>query len=452
MSDARNRRVRSIKARVTTVAIVSAACGGLLASGIAIAAVDRLIAGQLDQRLKAATFTLADELDEEKSYDATKLRETLDDENAEIASSGIRLSVLQGTTVIAGDAGAAPTGTECESHGPLGKRVRVCSRPYGQWLLVARQPSDVLFLAWMYLVAAIAATALGAAVGGLISRRLSSWTVGSLTELERAIEQSAPEAAQLPPPPTPDASEVGAVRAALERQMQRSQELLQQSRRFASNAAHELRTPLATLRTELELLAEDNAHNADVDVLLRSCRRVEHLSSLIERLLVLTVPVEHARRGFETVSLNEVVEAALERLDAQQRNQVALASAGDVVVRGDWSLLAILVDNGIGNALKFAPHDVVRVTVSASVTASRACIIIEDSGPGVDRELRANVFEPFFRAASGAQGHGLGLALVAHVARLHDGQARFEDTAVGARLVVELPLWKPEPGPVTAYA
>lgn len=440
-------RFASITARVTVIAVLSAASGGLLASAVAVAAVDTLIARQLDQRLLAATFTLADELDEEKKYDDAKLRETLDDENAEIASSGIVLSVFESTKPLAGDPHVAVPSSECESHGPLGRRVRVCARPYGSWTLIARQPSDVVFLAWMYLAAALCATGLGAAVGGLLSRPLTAWAVGSLTQLKRAIERSAPDAPRLPAAPSVDSSEVLAVRVALERQMQRSYQLLQQARRFASNAAHELRTPLTTLRAELELMAEE-ASETSSDVLLRSCRRVEHLSSLVERLLILTVPVEQVHRLFETTSLSDVIEGVLQRLPASERERIVLDEGSDEpLLRGDPGLLATLVDNCIANALKYAPGELVRVTVSMPELQRTIRLTIEDPGPGVPSELREEVFEAFFRASSDHQGHGLGLALVSHIAQVHGGRAWFEDVPKGARLTVELPSWKPREAP-----
>src|SRR5690606_4764091 len=121
-------------------------------------------------------------------------------------------------------------------------------------------------------------------------------------------------------------------------------------------------------------------------------------SALVERLLILTVPVEHAHRLFETTSLSDVVEGVLQRLCTGARQLVQFESPDEGLVRGDAGLLATLVDNGVANALKYAPNKLVRVSVSDHPTEDLVRLRIQDEGPGVPSELRDAVFEPFFRA------------------------------------------------------
>src|SRR5688500_13879193 len=98
---------RAMAGRVARVAIGSGACAGVVAAIVAIFAVDRLISEQAELRLRAATVTLAGELREERKGPWLEtLREVLDDENGEIQSSGIRLSVRDGARVLAGDSAA----------------------------------------------------------------------------------------------------------------------------------------------------------------------------------------------------------------------------------------------------------------------------------------------------------------------------------------------------------
>ena len=99
--------------------------------------------------------------------------------------------------------------------------------------------------------------------------------------------------------------------------------------------------------------------------------------------------------------------------------------------------------NAVDNALKFAPAGVVTVAVTRDTDA--VTLRVRDEGPGIAAEERARVFAAFYRAAAvrrSSSGHGVGLALVAHVARLHGAEARFEDVARGASLCVTFPPWR----------
>jgi len=102
-----------------------------------------------------------------------------------------------------------------------------------------------------------------------------------------------------------------------------------------------------------------------------------------------------------------------------------------------------MTENAVGNALKFAPEGAVNVSVEADGEA--VVLSVSDEGPGVAAGDRERVFDAFYRSAGaraeGVQGHGVGLALVARIARAHGGDAAFEDTPRGARLVMRLPRW-----------
>ena len=122
------RRLRSIAFRVVLVAVSSAAIGGLTAALVAIFAVDRLLTEQANQRLRAATVTLAGELDEDPPKKRrTKLVSTIADENDEILSSGIRLAVFEDQRLLAGDSWIQPPEPgKCELWRGTGGRARAC--------------------------------------------------------------------------------------------------------------------------------------------------------------------------------------------------------------------------------------------------------------------------------------------------------------------------------------
>ena len=443
--------MRSMASRVAWVALTSAALGGLAAALVAILAVDRVISDAADQRLRAATITLAGELDEEKDRGEKleKIRETVDDENHEIVSSRIRLGAFREGRLIAGDESLfEPPGVDgCESRLIEHGRTRACSTPYRSLVLVAAQPIDQVSLYWLYACAIFGAIVLGAGTGALSSRALSHWAVGPLEALTRALRSStldAPTKLELGPPG--DYEEVEAVRSALRDLTLRLQALLAQAHRFAGDAAHELRTPLTALRAELELLAEERPAS-ERPALERTVLRVRRLSELVDRLLVLALPTDNLRQGFETVALADLAEEVKHELSENECARVRLDLAEDGLVRGDPRLLGALLANAVQNALKFAPDGEVGLRVSEGVNGElghEVRVEVSDRGPGIPAELRSRVFEPFYRANSGAvAGHGLGLALIAHIARAHGGSAAFEDAAGGSRLVVRLPAWAP---------
>jgi two-component system, OmpR family, sensor kinase len=443
-------RRHGIARRVARVAMVSAAAGGLLAAALALVAVDQLILEQVDQRLEAATLTLAGELDEERDeHEGDSVSDTLDDENQEIESSGIRLAAFAHGERIAGKTLPLPAPGSCETHGLVGARLRACARAYGDWVLVAAQPSDAGRLRWIYIVAALLGIALAAAGGALLSRSLTPWAVGPLTALWRALATSRPESAS-PPELGSDSgcAEVDAIRDELRRLIERTRALLDQSQRFVANAAHELRTPLTTLRAELELHAEE-LHGPSGEVLARASQRIARLSELIERLLVLALPPEKLRERFEPVALADLIQELVDELPAEARARVHLQLQGEGLIRGDAELLRSLVSNLLGNALKFAPSGPITLTLAEPATPIDPEVHLEvrDSGPGIPPELRQRVFEPFHRLAPDATaGHGIGLALVGHIARAHGGTAQFIDAPIGARLSLRLPSWSPPDG------
>jgi two-component system OmpR family sensor kinase len=408
---------------------------------VAIFAVDRLMSEHADQRLRAATVTLAGELDEDREEkQAESLSATVADENGEILTSGIRLSVFEDGRLLAGYGGIVPAAGSCETVRVGAERTRGCARPYARWMLVAAQRLDETWLYGLYALAALGAVVLGAGAGAVSSIRLSRWAVRPLEALSRSLTTWRPDAStalELGPPGGYE--EVEAIRAALRDLAARLQALLQQSQRFAADAAHEIRTPLTALRAELELLAEESqAHERES--LLRACARAARLSDLVDRLLFLALPPEKLHQGFETLSVSDLVEQIASELSDANRARLELSLSSEGLVRGDLALLGSLISNALENAFKFAPEGpvVVRVQEEGDVV-----LRIADRGPGIPLALRERVFEAFYRGRQSAvPGHGLGLALIGHIARVHGGSAKFADPAAGAELVIRLPPWQ----------
>lgn len=433
---------RGIVGRVTLAVMASTALGGLIASAVAITAVDWLIARHADRRLLGATATLAGELDEELQEQDGTVVEVLADENQELITSGIRLALYEQQTLVAGDAWVPyPGNTGCASLGRVGRRVRACAREYESYVIVAAEDGEERVLSWFYLVAGLAAVSVGAALGGGASARLARWAVRPLSELTQKLTGQALDKPQPEPFRQPvGVAEVDAVRQALYETLSRLDSHLAGLERFAADAAHELRTPLTLLKGELELLAEETRHDALVSARLsHAAGRATRLAELTESLLFLALPSKSIAFDEHAIALSDIVNEVVHDLGPSQRDRVGVVADGEGLVRGDPTLLTALVRNAVDNALKHADTPVL---VRVADSADRVRLTITDRGPGIDRDLVARVFEPFFRAhPEKTTGYGLGLALVGHVARAHGGSAAFADTAEGTELTLSFPAW-----------
>ncbi len=435
----------SVGARVVTVTVLSAALGGLLAALMAIVAVDELIEEHADQRLRAALFTLADELDEDESRAKlrAKLVRTLEDENGEIATSGIHLSVFEGTRHLAGYAPRiVPPRGACKTTGELGSRARTCSRAYRGLLLVSEQRSDRLTLLWYYALALALGVLLGGSSGALFSGALTRWALGPLLGVAarlRAFEPERLETVRLGPPS--QLREVRAIQEAVGALTDNVRMLLGQAQSFAANAAHELRTPLTTIRAELELMAEEAIRTEDRAALERTSTQVKRLGTLVERLLVLALPPAELGDGFEAVSMCDVVQEVYDERIAVERARLQLHAESEGVVRGDAALLASMVTNAVENALRYTEGP---VEVSIRQIEEEVVVEVVDQGPGMSPDESIRALEPFYRAGSRAAktGFGLGLALLSHVARAHEGRVDLDSNESGTRVSFRLPMWR----------
>jgi signal transduction histidine kinase len=212
-----------------------------------------------------------------------------------------------------------------------------------------------------------------------------------------------------------------------------------------SNAiAHDLRTPLAELRSRLEELAVSHPHAedaaAELDAAVADVDRVIGIFNALLRLAELDTGMR--RSGFVEVNATELASEAVEfYLPAAELKEVELSfhSPGPIRVLGDRVLLAQALGNLIDNALKYA-GDAARVAVEVSARGTTVEISVTDNGPGIADGEKLKVTERFYRgdASRGSPGVGLGLSLVEAVARLHGGSLALRDSQPGLRAVMLL--------------
>jgi two-component system OmpR family sensor kinase len=216
-------------------------------------------------------------------------------------------------------------------------------------------------------------------------------------------------------------------------------------RRFTADAAHELRTPLAALRLQVDLAARapDAAARNDAFDELRA--GVDRASHLVEQLLTMArLEPEAPTRAFERVELAPLVKEAIvarAALAAERRLDLGLARDAAVAVRGDAATIAVLIANLLDNALRYTPAGG-RIDVAVE-DAGGAVLTVTDTGPGIAPEERERVFERFHRGAASAiagttTGSGLGLSIVRRIADAHGATVSLDDRPEGTGLRVRV--------------
>lgn len=288
----------------------------------------------------------------------------------------------------------------------------------------------------------------GILIGGCL---LISWVTGRalrpLRELEFQIRQRTADnlGEELPVPDSRD--EVSGLTVSFNEMSRNLHEAFEQQKRFSQSAAHELRTPLTILKTKVAVFRKkgDTAPEATAEMLDVVERQIDRLSKLVKDLLELTnmdaVPME------ELVSVESLLEGVAEELSdlAAERDVVLRVQPMPAcLLRGNESLLRRAFFNLMENAVNYNRTGGT-VTVSAELHHNTAHIELSDQGIGIPRELRTQIFEPFFRVDKSRSrqlgGAGLGLSLVDSIIKLHHGTIRVEEnqTEPGSCFVVELP-------------
>jgi two-component system sensor histidine kinase TctE len=208
--------------------------------------------------------------------------------------------------------------------------------------------------------------------------------------------------------------------------------------RFLADAAHQLRTPLTAVQTQLDLLALNPGESASPEHLRRIEAATERITHLVNQLLTLARSDRTANLGhqFESVELAGIVESsATTFLDRAIAKEIDIGfEARPARVTGIAWLLTEALANLIDNALIYTQQGG-RITVRCGETANGAYLEVEDNGPGIATAEREQVVARFYRTpGSSGNGCGLGLAIVDEIARLHGARLIIADVSQGARL------------------
>jgi signal transduction histidine kinase len=274
---------------------------------------------------------------------------------------------------------------------------------------------------------------------------LTGYTLRPIAELRRGAAEVTVTGVprDLPVPPARD--EVRSLAVTLNDMLSRLADAQQRQRDLVSDTAHELRSPIASIRAQLEVALDhpdgldwaETARDVHADT-LRLARLTEDL------LLLARLDGQHLRH--QPTDLAAVCESAAARY-ATARVPVRAETAGPCVVAGDQDALARLLVNLLDNAVR---HAASRVCASVREDGGWAVLTVTDDGPGIPSDDAERVFGRFARLddararaaedSDGEEGAGLGLAIVRSTAQAHGGTVSLGDAGPGLRAVVRLPL------------
>lgn len=254
-------------------------------------------------------------------------------------------------------------------------------------------------------------------------------------------------------------AEIVALRDQLQNVLARIKELTNSQGRFVGNIAHEIKTPLATVLSQTDLLLSSSDDPVAVRGYAKSIAEdMRHLADLVESFLRLARPFAQEDTSHHVpVHVHDFVVEAVRRSQSLARaNGVSVVATlaetspedGALEVLGDPLLLEAMVENLARNAVRFSPRGG-RVEVVVEVRGESIALFVRDHGTGIAAEHLESVFDWFFDVATQARrspGTGFGLAIAKRVAEHHHGGIMLRNRAEGGcEFEIELPRWRAGP-------
>jgi two-component system sensor histidine kinase MprB len=319
------------------------------------------------------------------------------------------------------------------------QRVLAIHLPNGSSLLISKslQPTNAVMtkLKWVLLAVGGIGVVIAAVAGGMVART-GLRPVGQLTEAAERVARTD----DLRPIPVLGSDELARLTEAFNAMLRALAESRERQARLVADAGHELKTPLTSLRTNVELLMASSAPGAPpipeselAELRSDVIGQIEELSTLVGDLVDLTREDNARGAVLEDVEMTEVIDRSLERVRRRRSDIRFDIDAIGWQVHGDPAGLSRAVLNLLDNAAKWSPPGGTVALRLRQVDAAHAELVVSDEGPGIAPDERGLVFERFYRSTSARAmpGSGLGLAIVKQVVVKHGGMIRIGETVPG---------------------
>ncbi|MFI6595163.1 sensor histidine kinase [Nonomuraea sp. NPDC050536] len=308
----------------------------------------------------------------------------------------------------------------------------------GDWLVYAAGPMPPWYVGPRVVAFLVGVSLAAVILTGFVTSRVVARTLAPVAAIRAKLDDiTATDLGQRVPVPD-NADELRALALTANQTLDRLESAVEQQRRFASDASHDLRSPITAMRAQVEgvmLHPQDADWQVTGHALLDS---LDRLQAIVTDLLTLARLDAGAPGRREPVDLGELVSAETDR---QRSKRVVARLQHDVVVEGDRLRLARLLTNLLDNAERHAEDT---ITVSVAKRDGHAVVEVNDDGAGIAPEHREVVFQRFARLDASrnrdAGGTGLGLPIAREVANAHGGSLAIEDSDTGARFVLRLPM------------
>jgi signal transduction histidine kinase len=244
-------------------------------------------------------------------------------------------------------------------------------------------------------------------------------------------------------PTTRRDDEVSQLAITLNRMLDRIERSVHQLHTITGSLAHDLRSPLTAVRAKLEMSLTAGARDEESESVVSAIEDMDRLTEFLDKSLdVAEAKANALRLNRIAVDLDDLLRVMTELYEpsmSEKGLRVNLCSAGSLEVFADAALLHRMIANLFDNELKHLPTSCT-VTISLSVLEGSALLLVEDDGPGFEPEVRSQIFERRVKGRN-SSGHGLGLAFVEAVVRVHGGTIEASNRSEGgARLMITLPL------------
>lgn len=298
--------------------------------------------------------------------------------------------------------------------------------------MLENERRQILSLLWTI----IPLTLLGAGFGGLVLVRRALDPVNKIIKTAQSIQAKELSARV----PVPRETELNELALTLNELLSRLQKAFDGQEKFIADASHQLKTPLAIIRGEIDVYRRMPQNDGAHELLESVSQEVDQLSRMVDNLLLLArFDSGVLAPEFQKVRIDEALIESIsllgrlsrdEKVDLQFDFATKSDEASDFEALGDFDLLRVLFYNLLENAIKYSPKPG-HVKIQLSYTEPWISVEIEDYGPGIKQEELGRVFDRFFRGSERqlqASGVGLGLSIVSRIAKIHGADVNIAST------------------------
>lgn len=398
----------------------------------------------VDRSLESKAVAMLDRLDEPGFYDQLETEIGI----FKTYNEDLRVALSPpGWEYVVGDSIALPGSLVLDRSGSTsqfltssGERILIRYDESGATVVLAQDISSTREMIASLGVTLLLISGAGVLISILVGFAIAGAGLKPLARLQQAVENVA-KTDQLRPIPVVGNDELARLTVSFNEMLETLRISRLRQSQLVADAGHELKTPLTSMRTNIELLMmatrpnaptipEEDRNDLERDVLAQ----MAEMSTLIGDLVDLTR--EQNTDIFEPIHLNRVLEVAVERTHRRRNDVEIIATTLPWYLNGDGFALTRALVNVLDNAVKWSPENG-RVRVKMKPIDSHVQITVEDSGPGIPEEERSMVFERFYRAVKSRSmpGSGLGLAIVHQVVGRHAGYVEIGESDDGGTKV-----------------